>query len=171
MKSARPSQAKKFAQRRRFGRAQWDHLSDPYKGIGKLREPTVCPVCGVVYHAGRWQWSKRPKDAHEALCQACRRIKDHFPAGIVRLAGPVVAANKAEMMRIARNQEKAERLEHPFNRILSVAEGPDELVINTTDIHLPSQIGKAIKRAFRGKLTTHFDENSYFVRVNWHREV
>jgi hypothetical protein len=27
---------------------------DSYKTKGKLREPTVCPDCGAVFHAGRW---------------------------------------------------------------------------------------------------------------------
>jgi hypothetical protein len=171
MKSVRVSQTKKFARKRRFGRAQWDHLLDPYKPVKKLREPTVCPDCGVVYIAGRWQWAKAPKDAQQIQCQACRRIKDRLPAGIVTLAGPLVVKNKQEMIRIARNQEKAERGEHPFNRIISIAEGPDEVVINTTDIHLPRRIGEAVKRGFRGALTIDFDENSYFVRVNWHREA
>jgi hypothetical protein len=171
MKSVRVSQAKKFARKRRFGRAQWDHLLDPYKQIHKVEEPAVCPQCGVVFHAGRWQWIKRPKDAREVLCPACHRISVRFPAGVVTLAGPMVAANKAEMTRIARNQEKAIRQEHPLNRIMSISEGPDELVISTTDIHLPSQIGKAIKRAFHGKLHVQFDGNSYFVRAHWHREA
>ena len=28
---------------------------DTYKSKGKLHEPTVCPDCGAVFHAGRWQ--------------------------------------------------------------------------------------------------------------------
>jgi len=171
MKSARASQAKKFARKRRFGRAQWDHLLDPYKPARKIAEPAVCRQCGAVFHGGRWQWAQRAIDAREVLCPACHRVKDRLPAGIITLAGPLVAANKAEMMRIARNQEQTARREHPFNRIMSISEGPDELVISTTDTHLPSRIGKAIKRAFRGKLHVQFDENSYFVRANWHRET
>jgi len=169
MKSPRVSQTRKFARRRRFGRSQWDHLIDPYKLPKKLREPAVCPDCGAVYLAGRWQWAKAPKDAQQVQCQACRRIADRFPAGIVTLAGPLVAAHREEMIRLARNNEKAERDEHPLNRIISIAEGPDEIVINTTDIHLPRRIGEAVKRGFRGILTLDFDGTSYFVRVNWHR--
>jgi hypothetical protein len=34
---------------------------DAYKSKGKLPEPTVCPDCGAVYHAGHWQWLEKPR--------------------------------------------------------------------------------------------------------------
>ena len=157
--------------RRIAGRAQWDQILDPYKRVHKLPEPTVCPQCGAVYHEGRWQWTPRPGEAHEELCQACHRINGKYPAGVVTLTGPVAQQHKAEIMGLARHQEQAEKGEHPLNRIMSVEETPDTLVINTTDIHLPRRIGEAIKRAFHGELDMHFDEQGYFVRVNWHREI
>jgi hypothetical protein len=40
-------------------------------------------------------------------------------------------------------------------------------VINTTDIHLPRRIGEAVKCAFHGEIAAHFEEDGYFVRVNW----
>ncbi len=153
--------------RRRWGRGQWDHILDPYKRVTKLHEPTVCPQCGAVYHEARWQWAPRPGNAHEELCQACRRINDAYPAGIVTLTGTVVQEHRAEILGLARHQEEAEKKEHPLNRIMSVEESPDSLIINTTDIHLPRRIGEAMKRAFHGKLDVHFDEQGYFVRVNW----
>jgi hypothetical protein len=156
--------------RRRWGRAQMDASQDPYKAIKKPDEPTVCPQCGAVYHEGRWHWAPRPNHAHEALCQACHRINDHYPAGIVTFDGPFVARHKAEMLRLARNQEEIEKKEHPLNRIIDIVEGPDQLVINTTDIHLPRRIIEAQKRTWHGKSEYHYDEDGYFVRANWHRE-
>ena len=160
------------AGRRRWGRGQWDHILDPYKRVAKLHEPTVCPQCGAVYHDGRWQWLPRPEGAETELCQACHRINDHYPAGWVTLAGPVVAAQKDEMIKLARNQEKSEKPEHPLNRIMEIKEeAPDRLIISTTDIHLPRRIGEAVKRAYHGELDVHFDEQGYFVRVDWHRDT
>jgi hypothetical protein len=158
------------AGRRRWGRAQLDAPQDPYKAIKKQHEPSVCPQCGAVYQHGRWHWSTRPADAHEAICQACHRINDHFPAGIVTLSGPLVDQHKAEMIRLARHEEEAEKQEHPLNRIIDIEEAPERLVINTTDIHLPRRIGEAQKRAWHGKTEFHYDEDGYFVRVNWHRD-
>jgi hypothetical protein len=157
--------------RRRWGRAQRDQILDPYKRVARPHEPTVCPQCGAVYHRGRWKWMERPERAQETLCQACHRINDHHPAGIVTLTGPFVVAHKQEMIGLARNQEEAERPEHPLNRVISIEdEAPDRLVISTTDIHLPRRIGEATTRAYHGKLTEHFDEGGYFIRVDWHRD-
>ena len=156
--------------RRRFGRGQWDHILDPYKRVEKLPEPTVCPQCGAVYDKGRWHWAARPAGAHEELCQACHRINDKFPAGVVTLTGSAVLQNRAEIIGLVRNQEQAEKQEHPLNRIISIEEEADGVVVNTTDIHLPMRIGRTIERVFHGELTDHFDEHGYFVRVNWRGE-
>jgi hypothetical protein len=73
--------------RRVAGRAQDDHRIDPYQSSTKPVEGTVCPDCGAAFHAGRWQWGVELTDIHEALCPACRRIRDDYPAGVVDLAG------------------------------------------------------------------------------------
>ena len=156
--------------RRIAGRAQMDQPQDPYKATKKPHEPSVCPQCGAVYHEGRWHWSARPVDAHEQLCQACRRINDHYPAGILTLTGPLIAQHKDEMMRLVRHQEEAEKKEHPLNRVIDVEEAPERIVINTTDIHLPRRIAEAMKHAWRGKVQFHYEEDGYFVRVTWHRD-
>ncbi len=171
MKSSNRSRSPSQSGRRRFGRAQNDAPSDPYKRAQKTLEPAVCPQCGAVYRDGRWHWSPPPAEAHRELCQACHRINDHYPAGIVTLSGPSVAQQAAEMIRLARHQEETEKKEHPLNRIMDIEEAADRIVINTTDIHLPRRIGEALKRAFHGKLDFQYDEDGYFVRVNWHRET
>ena len=157
--------------RRRWGRAQQDHILDPYKWSAKASEPAACPQCGAVYQHGRWQWTERPDGAEELLCQACHRINDRYPAGVVTLTGSFIAAHKQEMIRLVHNQEAAERPEHPLNRVMAIEDdAPDRLVVSTTDIHLPRRIGEAVTRAYHGSLTEHFDESGYFVRVNWHRD-
>src|SRR6516165_4193122 len=133
--------------RRIAGHAQQDHILDPYQAQQKLHEGTVCPQCGAVYHDGRWQWVPRAEAAHEELCAACRRINDKFPAGIVTLHSDFARKHKDEMIRLARHQEEVEKKEHPLNRIMS--------------------IGETVKRAFHGEITAHFEEDGYFVRVDW----
>jgi hypothetical protein len=153
--------------RRITGRAQNDHILDPYQRQQKLNDRTVCPQCGTVYHNGRWQWAPRPEDSHEAVCAACRRINDKFPAGIVKLHGPFGRRQIEEVVHLARHQEEAEKDEHPLNRIISIEEDAEGIIISTTDIHLPRRIGEAVKRAFHGRLEENFDGEAYFVRINW----
>jgi NMD protein affecting ribosome stability and mRNA decay len=152
--------------RRISGRAQQDHILDPYQHQKKLHEGVVCPQCSAVYHQGSWRWMARAEDAAEELCPACRRITDNFPAGIVTLR-----EHKEEMIHLARHQEEAEKNEHPLNRIISIEEDAHGVVINTTDIHLPRRIGEAVHRAFHGEIEDSFEKDGYFVRVNWTREA
>ena len=42
-------------------------------------------------------------------------------------------------------------------------------MVTTTDLHLPRRIGEALKSAFDGTLDLDYDEDGYFVRVNWSR--
>jgi len=158
--------------RRIFGRAQLDHILDPYERQQKPASGTVCPQCRAVFYDGRWEWWSPPPDkaAAEELCAACRRTNENFPAGVVTLRGAFVREHRDELIRLARHQEELEKKEHPMNRIIAIEDDADGVTINTTDIHLPRRIGETIKRAWRGKLTAEFEEEGYFVRVNWVRE-
>lgn len=155
---------------RRGGRAQDHAITDPYKRSRKLHEPTVCPHCGAVYHAGRWQWAARPDGAAEELCQACHRILDDYPAGVVTLTGSFLPAHREEILRLIRHQEDVEKPDHPFNRIMAIKDEPEEITVTTTDLHLPRRIGEALQAAFDGELGFDYDEDGYFVRVGWKRE-
>lgn len=73
-------------------------VHDPYQSKSKLPDPTVCPHCGAVYHEGRWTWMARPAQAHAALCPACRRIRDAYPAGFLTVRGPFLQAHKQEIL-------------------------------------------------------------------------
>ena len=158
----RPAAARRIALH-----AQEDHILDPYQSQQKLSEPTVCPQCGAVYHNGRWQCSSRSEAGLETLCSACRRINDKFPAGIITFHGSFGPQQAKEIVHLSRHQEEAEKSEHPLNRIISIDQDMQGIVIQTTDIHLPRRIAKAAKHAFHGSLEEHFDERGYFVRIDW----
>lgn len=146
-------------------------VNDPYQRPGKLHEPAVCIGCGAVYHKGRWQWSLRtPKGASRETCQACLRIEDDYPAGVVTLRGAYLRPHLREIISVARHQENAEMKDHPLHRIMRIEDNRNSVVIKTTDVHLPGRIGRALVRAFKGQLDLKFDEGSYFVRAAWKRE-
>lgn len=153
--------------RRIAGRAQQDCVLDPYQARQKLKEPAGCRQCGAVYHHGRWQWTTELVPPKEDICPACRRLEDRLPAGILTLHGDFARQHENEIVGLARNEEAAEKGEHPLNRIANVERTEAGLVITTTDIHLPRRIGEAIKRAYRGTLDMHFDDTTYFMRAEW----
>lgn len=143
---------------------------DPYHLRAKLPDPAVCPQCGAVYQADRWHWARRPKQAAEVLCPACRRINDKYPAGIVHLSGGFLRQHADEILNLARNQEELEKGEHPLHRIMAIEHHNGDIVITTTDIHLPRRIGEAVHRAYEGDLDYHYEDESYLLRVRWSRE-
>ena len=168
---AKPNQQVPKSGSRRWGRAETAGRKDPYQRVKKGSEPAVCPRCGAVLHRGRWRWAERPTQAREETCEACQRIKDDYPAGIVTLTSPAIAEHGDEIVNLARHQEGAEKADHPLNRIISVDRSKrDRIVITTTDIHLPRRIARAVVKAFRGKATEKFEKDGDFVRIEWRRE-
>ena len=146
-----------------------EHEHDTYKARLKLPEPTVCPDCGAVYHAGRWTWAARPEQAHEERCSACHRIHDRFPAGHVHVAGDFLKEHKDEIVQLIRNRGKQEGDEHPLERIMAVEEADGGLYVTTTGIHLARRIGEALHDAYRGDLQFHYNDEEKLLRVNWKR--
>lgn len=156
--------------RRVAGRAQSDGLIDPYLSRHKPSGPAVCPRCGVHFEKGRWQWGKPPEGAQPHRCPACRRIDDNLPGGIVTLRH-VPDGLKDQIVGLIRNEEAAENAEHPLNRIIAIDATEEDIVVRTTDIHLPRRIGEALKRAYHGTIEMHFADDGYFARVDWHPAV
>ena len=142
---------------------------DPYERGGKYREPTQCSGCGAIWHRGRWQWGAVPVGAETAVCPACRRIHDKLPAGTIVLEGDFVAAHREDLVRLARNEAEHEGREHPLHRLMHVAETPERVVMETTDIHLPQRIGEAVQGAYDGDLDVRYGDNEYTARVVWRR--
>lgn len=146
---------------------EYEH--DSYKARGKLREPTVCPRCGAVFHKGRWQWLPRPEGAHSEMCPACHRVQDRFPAGYVEIQGDFVSQRREEVVNLVRHVEDKAKSEHPLQRIMDIVEQDRGLMVTTTDIHLAHGIGEALRHAYRGKLQSHYNPEEKLLRVHWAR--
>ena len=146
-----------------------DKQHDPYHASGKYVEPTRCGTCGLVYHRGRWQQGEAPATGNVAACPACRRIADKLPTGVLTLAGAFVAAHRADLVHLVRNEAERERTDHPLHRLMTLEEEPARVVVTTTDIHLPRRIGEALKHAYDGELDVKFGADEYTVRVDWRR--
>ncbi|MBE9504416.1 MAG: ATPase [Proteobacteria bacterium] len=158
-----------FPGEKRTDRLIHEHVHDPYRKRKKIQEPSVCSECSAVYNRGRWIWGDRPDNAHEETCPACERVKDNYPAGILNLSGEFFGDHREEIINLIRNEEEKEKGEHPLHRIITVEDDDKGTEITTTDIHLPRRIGEALRSAYGGDLDYHYEEESYFLRVNWAR--
>jgi NMD protein affecting ribosome stability and mRNA decay len=146
-----------------------ERVHDTYQLQAKLSEPTVCPVCGAVYHSGRWQWADKPAGAHAVLCPACHRIKDRFPAGFLDVSGDYFAAHRDELVRLMRHHEQREKAEHPLARIMDIVDSATGTMVTTTDIHLARNLGEALHHAYQGELEFHYNDAENLLRVHWKR--
>jgi hypothetical protein len=157
--------------RRKFGNPGLaEEIHDPYRIGKKARAPQRCAQCGATYLRGRWRWrALTPPAPATAVCPACRRIDDHYPAGELLVGGSFVTEHHDEIVRLVRNVEAAETREHPLHRIMAMRRRGGTIEITTTDVHLPRRLGHALEDAWHGTLKTHYDEQGYFARVTWER--
>ena len=144
-------------------------VNDPYMRRAKLSGPTVCPECGVVFSAGRWQWqASAPEEAQSHLCPACLRIRDRVPAGYLFLSGNFFKEHKNEIINLLHNKVNQQKAHHPLQRVMEVDyQDGGGAEITFTDVHLPQGVGEALQRAYEGDLDIKYTED--IVRVYWQR--
>lgn len=149
-----------------------ERVHDPYKARGKDDGPAECPQCLAVYDEGRWRWAVggAKAEADKELCPACHRINDAYPAGEIHISGAFAMAHREEIENLIRNCQAREAKEHALSRVMAVRANNDEMIVTTTDIHLPRMIANALERAFKTQATFHYDLEGYFARVGWSRE-
>lgn len=142
---------------------------DVYRKRGKYQEPTVCEHCGALFEGGRWSWGKAPAQAARAVCPACRRIADRFPAGRVELSGDFFAGHRDEILNLVRNAEAAEKAERPMERIMAITDEAGRTLVTTTGIHVARRIGESLSRSYQGEMECRYADGEDAVRVVWAR--
>lgn len=140
---------------------------DTYREQKKRPEPSVCPGCNAVYSGARWTWMEPPPGAEQALCPACQRIGDNYPAGYVELSGNFFEERREEILNLVNNEEKLEKGEHPLERIMAVTRQNEHTLITTTGVHLARRLGESISRAYQGDLQFTYGDNEKSIRVQW----
>ncbi|GAB6077341.1 BCAM0308 family protein [Hydrogenobaculum acidophilum] len=147
-----------------------EYIHDPYFSKEKYEEPSVCEICGVVFHDGVFKWEDAPKNAKKMVCPACRRIQDKYYGGIVELSGAFLKAHKEEILNLIRNEEEKEKNLRPLERIATIEENDNGITIKTTYEHMARRLGEAVHKAYKGSLELKYQEDSHFLRVKWHRD-
>jgi NMD protein affecting ribosome stability and mRNA decay len=142
---------------------------DTYKNREKPHEPTVCSGCGAVFFEGRWSWVKAPQGARKAVCPACQRIADRFPAGRIEISGTFFKEHRDEIVHLMRNVEASEKKERPLERIMAIAEDGDQTIVTTTGIHVARRIGESLSSSYQGEFDYRYGDGEDSIRVTWSR--
>ena len=142
---------------------------DSYKSKAKLRDPTRCPECGVVYRKGRWSWGAAPEGAHAQLCPACQRIHDRFPAGYVTLGGAYFLEHRDAILNLVKHCEEKEKAAHPVQRIMAIEDSGEGAVVTTTDVHLARSIAESVHDSCKGSLAIQYSKDENLLRATWRR--
>ena len=142
---------------------------DVYRSQQKLPESTRCPHCNAQIIEGHWSWPKPPKKFNEVVCPACQRIADNLPAGSIEIRGSFFKENRNEILNMIMNIEKAEKAEHPMERIMEITDEHDPVLLTTTGVHIARRIGEALSRSYNGELTIQYADEEQSVRIFWQR--
>lgn len=159
---------------KKFGKV--GRVDDPYMPA-EGQEASICTTCKAVYQNKRWFFDDKmfnrlagTDKAREVVCPTCRKIKDHFPEGILTLSGEFFAEHKDEILTLLKNEAARVSTRSVDDRIIKMTEeGNDKMVVETTTEKLAQHLGRAIYKAYKGDLDFRWSEMNKFVRVYWKR--
>ncbi len=157
-------------------RKSMDTSLDPYILMKRNNHMAVCTKCHIVYFKKRWyvdedlyQQKIMLKKIERVICPACRKIKDNYPGGIVRLRGSFLRDHKEEIINLIRNEEERARGFNPLERIIKISEMNKEMEVTTTNEKLAQRIGKSLHKACQGKVDYKWSNDTKLLRVDWER--
>lgn len=137
-----------------------------HRRAGKSAGGLACAECGIVEHAGRWQFVPPPAHFEVGLCPACRRVRDNDPAGTLRIPASLLG-RRDELLRLVHNVEAAERAEHPLERLMGIEESDGHLVVRTTGVHLARELAHKLARQLHRKPHVRYVDGEELVHVDW----
>jgi hypothetical protein len=127
----------------------------------------VCQECGIIQHAGKWFFGPSPLAQSEiGLCPACRRVRDNYPAGTLRIPLAFLV-RRDEVLQLMRNIEAVEKSEHPLERLMGIEESDGHLVVTTTGVHLAREIAHKLATQFHRRPRFRYAEGEDLVHVDW----
>jgi hypothetical protein len=144
-------------------------------------EPVVCAGCGAVYAHKRWSRSaparvraaniSRPIQVR--ICTACRRRKSGMPHGFVHIDGEFVRTHRADIVKLLENEAARAAEDNPLAQIIDWYDigHRDDVLITTTTEHLAMRLGRALEKAYDGRVRYGFSHVNKLAHVWWHRDA
>ena len=157
-----------------------DHDGGRHRTPRAPAEPILCAGCGAVYVNRRW--SRAPGARLQAagsagtpinvrICAACRRRTEGLPHGFVHVDGEFVATHHDDVVRLLHNEAGRALDDNPLGQVLDWGDdGTGGLLVTTTTEHLAIRLGRALEKAFDGRLLLGFSHENKLAHVWWHRE-
>lgn len=158
---------------KKFGHA--GRTEDPYQPV-EGQEAAACTQCHALYRSKRWSFDALLYErlagtdkVREVVCPTCRKIKDHFPEGILTLSGEFFARHREEIVRLLEKEAGRVAQRSVADRIMQMIPEGDKLVVETTSEKMAQHLGRAVYKAYKGDLHFRWGEVERFVRVYWSR--
>jgi len=161
-------------------------IDDPYSMQQSPKGLLECPECHAVYYRKRWSFpampSPRVRKSTEPgpktptkpilipksfLCPACRKLRDGYAEGFIKIHWPNWGAHKAEVLGLIHNEEHQAARNNPLERVMTIRTRPDGADIETTTEHFAQRLGKHLDRAFKGSIEYRWSHKDKCVRIAW----
>jgi len=133
----------------------------------RFSEPTTCKICHASYVKGRWSWKESPPEAEKVVCPACEKIEGDVACGEINIQGSFTDIMRRDVTNLIKNVEGCEIDEHPLERVISVDDNGDEILVKTTGRHLAQRIARALFKAYKGHLSYSYDRTHEKVEIRW----
>ncbi|RJR16528.1 MAG: ATPase [Nitrospiraceae bacterium] len=153
-----------------------DNTTDPYLISEAVIGMAVCRKCHAVFMNKRWTLNEAlyekkmdEKSTRKVVCPACRKVKDKFPGGVVRIKGEFLAEHKSEIMNLIKNEEQRAKGFNPLERIMSISNIKSGIEIMTTNEKLAQRIGKRLQKTYQGRVYYKWSDDTKLLRAEWER--
>jgi NMD protein affecting ribosome stability and mRNA decay len=157
-----------------------DHDGGRHRPPRAPSEPVLCASCGAVYTRRHWSRSgaarARVREAGRPIavriCPACQRRATGVPHGFLHVDGEFVAQHRDEILHLLHNEVSRAAEDNPLGQVLDWGDdGTGGLLVTVTTEHLAIRLGRALEKAFDGKVLFGFSHENKLAHVWWHRDA
>lgn len=145
-------------------------------------EPILCAGCGAVYSHKRWSRSAAARMRLAAasgapidvrICPGCKRKQSGVPRGFLHVDGEFVRTHRPDIISLLKNEAERAAVDNPVAQILEWRDDArtDDVLVTTTTEHLAIRLGRALERAFDGRVLYGFSHQNKLAHVWWHRDA